>query len=241
MALSRIAMSDGDAGSAQQLYEKGRVLKRKAAGDTSLGASTGMIIPIPTDEQRAKNQQLALPAQDAFEKERVGTTLSPEQREAIARQEAQLREVLGSSFNDWGTSEARSGDYKAALALFQKAQDWNPKQPFVMRNIGLAAFRLGQFDDSLNALKLAITNDPQDGRAQELFVQASLDWAQQLTKSGKLSQAAHVLEDAARIAPSRQDIHETLIAACEKLGRKADAMRHQQQLELLRSETPVHQ
>src|SRR5208337_4941885 len=69
--------------------------------------------------------------------------LTPEQTKAIEQREKQLCVVLGSAFNDWGTSEAIQKSYTRALNHFREAEKWDPATPGLMRNLGLAAFRLG--------------------------------------------------------------------------------------------------
>lgn len=81
-------------------------------------------------------------------------------RHALETREAQLRKILGSSFNDWGTAEARQQKYGQALEHFQQAEHWDPSMPNITRNVGVAAFRVGNYAESVRALTIATTNTP---------------------------------------------------------------------------------
>ena len=238
LALSRVAANQGDVATARSMYLRGQALKLRAAGTASLGASTGMVISLPNSGQRVASQPLPTmpsnspPQQDAT-KENIPYVTS----ESIAARETKLRELLASLLNDLGTSEARGGNYQAALPLFQAASRWDPKLPLVYRNIALAALRLGNFSESLRMLRLAITADAKDDRSRSLFVQTSVEWAKNLNQQGKVSQSANVLEDASSIAPENTDVHEALVSVYRKLGKPADAKRHAEQLERLKAQS----
>ena len=84
-----------------------------------------------------------------------------------------LRTILGTTFNDWGTSEARQRNYARALARFQEAEKWDPTLPELMRNLGLAAFRLGDNREAARALQVAVQQNPQDQAARGMLAMAA--------------------------------------------------------------------
>ncbi len=88
--------------------------------------------------------------------------LSPEEQAAIAGREKQLRAILGVSFNDWGTSEARQKNYAVATELFKEAKSWDPQTPGLMRNLGIAAFRQEDYPEAVSALRIEVPAEPQD-------------------------------------------------------------------------------
>jgi tetratricopeptide (TPR) repeat protein len=88
--------------------------------------------------------------------------LTPQQKAEVTQAEPRLSAVLGSAYNDLGTSEARQKQYSEALANFQQAERWNPAIPHLMRNVGFAAFRAGQHAEAARALKVAEQQDPSD-------------------------------------------------------------------------------
>ena len=238
LTLSRVAANQGDVATARSMYLRGLSLKLRAAGTASPGASTGMVISLPNSGRGVASQPLpTIPSNSPPQQDATNESIPYVKRESIAARETELRELLASLLNDLGTSEARGGNYQAALPLFQAASKWDPKLPLVYRNIGLAALRLGNFSESLRMLRLAITADANDGRSRSLFVQSSLEWARTLDKQGKLSQSAKVLEQASSIAPENTDVHEALVSVYRKLGKPADARRHAEQLERLKAQS----
>ncbi len=85
------------------------------------------------------------------------------------RAEAQYRELLGSSFNDMGTAEARQGKDEQALHDFQEAQRWAPSLPGLQRNLGMAAFRASNFTESARAFEAITQTDPADAQSRLLL------------------------------------------------------------------------
>ena len=88
-----------------------------------------------------------------------------EQKEAI-RFEKQLRQILSSSLNDWGTSEARRGRYQDALEHFHEAERWDNTTAGLMRNTGVAALKVSDIQEAIRALEIAVQIDPQDKAAR---------------------------------------------------------------------------
>jgi tetratricopeptide (TPR) repeat protein len=99
--------------------------------------------------------------------------LTPEQTKAVEQGEKQLRSILSTTFNDWGTSEARQRNYAPALTHFQEAEKWDPSTPELMRNMGLAAFRLGDNREAARALQVAVQQNPQDQAARGMLAMAA--------------------------------------------------------------------
>ncbi len=88
--------------------------------------------------------------------------LSPSQAHMFTALDTRLRQILSSSFNDWGTLEARRQRYPEALIYFHEAEDWEASTPGLRRNIGMAAFLDGQYEEAVRALQLAALREPQD-------------------------------------------------------------------------------
>ncbi|RSL17362.1 tetratricopeptide repeat protein [Edaphobacter aggregans] len=80
--------------------------------------------------------------------------------------ERQLRQILGSGFNDWGTAEAHEQQYAEALKHFQEAEKWNPSTPGLMRNLGTAAFEQEEYQESARALASVVSASPEDQRSR---------------------------------------------------------------------------
>jgi len=91
-----------------------------------------------------------------------------ERKEAKVR-EKELRSVLASALNDLGTSEARRQQYELALAHFHEAERWQANVPGLMRNIGIAAFRLGEYPEAARALGQVVTDNSADNTARSML------------------------------------------------------------------------
>ena len=88
--------------------------------------------------------------------------LTPAQLQHGKLQEKRLRQILSSSYNDWGAAEARQQKYLQALIHFHEAERWSASTPGLMRNIGLAAAKVGDNVEAARALKIVVKHDPQD-------------------------------------------------------------------------------
>ncbi|HEX7961773.1 MAG TPA: tetratricopeptide repeat protein [Terriglobales bacterium] len=99
--------------------------------------------------------------------ERANMTDAEKQRAKIREQ--QLRSVLASALNDLGTSEARRQQYELALAHFHEAERWDGNMPGLVRNLGIAAFRLGKYPEAAGALRQVITDNSQDNMARSML------------------------------------------------------------------------
>lgn len=92
--------------------------------------------------------------------------LTSAQSQQLRHREQQLREILSSGFNDWGTAEARQKEYQQALAHFQQAEKWDPATPGLMRNLGAVAFLLQDYPESVRALTAVVSQDASDQRSR---------------------------------------------------------------------------
>jgi tetratricopeptide (TPR) repeat protein len=131
-----------------------------------------------------------------------------------------LGERLAAAYNDWGTAEARRGDFAEAVRRYQDAERWSPDAPGLMRNMGLAAFQTGDHAEAARALGRAVEADPgdraarallavslatagRDAEASEAFAplgDAALDdprlaylWARSLARAGRPDEARGIL------------------------------------------------
>jgi tetratricopeptide (TPR) repeat protein len=101
-----------------------------------------------------------------------GARLTPAQLRAGRTQERQLRKMLASTYNDWGTAEARQQKYSQAMVHFHEAERWDRTTPGLMRNIGLAAVKLADDKEAARALKFAVEQNPKDSVCQSLLAMA---------------------------------------------------------------------
>lgn len=95
--------------------------------------------------------------------------LTPVQLRRGKMQEKRLRQILSTSYNDWGTAEARQQKYLQALVHFHEAERWDASTSGLMRNIGLAAATVGDNAEAARALKIVVRNDSKDGVARAIL------------------------------------------------------------------------
>lgn len=91
---------------------------------------------------------------------------SASQMRSLRERERQLRQILSNGFNDWGTSDAKRGQYGDALHHFQEAERWDASTPGLMRNLGAAAFELENYAESIRVLGPIVSRSPEDERSR---------------------------------------------------------------------------
>jgi tetratricopeptide (TPR) repeat protein len=125
---------------------------------------------LATGEEGAKQGREALPTDlDSVDPAAAPSTsvlksakLTPAQLQRGKLQEKRLRQILSTSYNDWGAAEARQQKYLQALIHFHEAERWSASTPGLMRNIGLAAAKVGDNVEAARALKVVVKHDPKD-------------------------------------------------------------------------------
>jgi tetratricopeptide (TPR) repeat protein len=121
--------------------------------------------------------------------------LSPQEKAEIKTAEQRISLLLGNSYNDLGTSEARQKQYAVALNYFQQAEKWNPVIPHLMRNIGFSAFRATDYAESARALKVAAQQEPGDKIIPPMLAMA-------LFSSGQYADAVKAFDQIGEVAYS---------------------------------------
>jgi tetratricopeptide (TPR) repeat protein len=101
---------------------------------------------------------------------------------ANRRREGHLRRTLAAAYNDWGTTQAKNGDYRGALGLLSEGEHWDPTAPGLMRNLGMAAFQLGDFSRSASAFTAALDGEGGQNSAERGKVEVLLGLSQFLQK-----------------------------------------------------------
>ncbi len=93
----------------------------------------------------------------------------PVQRESAKIQEKELSKILASALNDLGTTEARQQKFDLALAHFHEAERWHADTAGLMRNVGMAAVRVADYNEAVRALRSVLAADPNDQVARSLL------------------------------------------------------------------------
>ena len=180
IALARILASEGKKDEAQVYFDKAKALSEQSlqsstdtmndiasSQDTAPGVVTSKPAPkpqVPNTEAKSVNFTA-----DIGSVQLENTRLTPAQVEEAEKRVKALRAMLGTSYNDWGTSEAKRGQYGMALTHFHDAEKWDDSTPGLMRNIGLAALKLGNNEEAVRAFRLAIDQDPKDSSARAML------------------------------------------------------------------------
>ena len=170
IALGRILASEGNKQDAQVYLQKAKDLSAKSLALSSSAIASEMAEG-GLDNGPAVIAPASMPSSAVAQgpvnptAEPGATHLSPEQTQAIEKRERELRAILSTSLNDWGTAEARQKDFASALAHFHEAEKWDDSTPGLMRNTGLAAVKLGDQKEAIRALQVAAQKDANDHAA----------------------------------------------------------------------------
>ena len=111
-------------------------------------------------------------------------SVSTAERQRLKAREHLLRQILGSSFNDWGTAEAREQQYVEALQHFKEAERWDASTPGLMRNLGIAAFQQEEYSESARVLTGVVSANPEDQRSR-LMLAMSLFSLERFSEAAK--------------------------------------------------------
>jgi tetratricopeptide (TPR) repeat protein len=233
--LARILTSSGRTEEAETYVAKARELQNKtmeqsqqnvaavAAADGAL--STAAIVPI-NPQSESRSEPLLGANADPFARADASAiaraNLTKEQKAAADVQENRLRSVLALSFNDLATSEAVRGEYLAALGHYQEAERWDPRIPGLAKNLGLSAFRVNNYPESIRGFSRALEESPTETSVRAMLGMAYFGsdkyaeaaqtfsalgqrgmqdatvgyaWANALAQAGELKKAGEVLAE----------------------------------------------
>ena len=235
VTLGRILTTGGRADEAAPYLERAREFQKQSLAEAQQAVAgkasdEGSVSPAAVVAllNRQEDQPLTLPTQhldptlplDSALLARSG--LSEETKKAAVAEENQLRSVLGTSFNDLATSEAIRHDYPSALAHYQEAERWNSAVPGLLRNLGVAAFRVQNYQECVRALSQVLAGNSSDAVSRAMLGSAyfGLDdyreaartiaplgeramhdttlgytWAASLSRLGELTQATQILQE----------------------------------------------
>src|SRR6185437_9113735 len=176
IALGRIMLATGRKQESEKYFQKSRELLQDALAFSqqsvakfisAQGGEVGMGAVAPLLDKKDQQEQgpdvtFADPSAPIAASDLAQSGLSDEERNAARQEEEYLRKILGSSFNDIGSSEARQGEFAAALKDFRQAERWNPNIPGLARNLGIAAFRVQEYRDSARTLAGVVASNADD-------------------------------------------------------------------------------
>jgi len=182
IALGRILVAEGKKEEADQYFTKAKALGAKsmelsseaissAVSEGGMHSSPGVMPSLaqPQNANGASQESAVDPTERPDLSTLTDIQLSPAQLKEIQARENELSAVLSTTYNDWGTAEARQKDYASALSHFHAAEKWDDLTPGLMRNVGLAALRLGDQKEAARAFQLAVEKDPRDQLANAML------------------------------------------------------------------------
>ena len=105
---------------------------------------------------------------------REGSRLAPHSdskspQDPAGKTEKQLRIILGSAFNDLATAEALEERYDLAVKHYREAAKWDAQIPVLQRNLGLAAYFVGDPDEAIRLLAKVVKAAPSDAHARAVL------------------------------------------------------------------------
>jgi tetratricopeptide (TPR) repeat protein len=174
IALGRIAFAEGNKQESEKYIRRAKVLQNKSLAESAESIAETMSAG-GMGQQPAAMPNLNVPKQQLVVEEKVidptgpvdpslaaAAPLSSAEQEQVRALEKQLRALLSSAYNDWGTADARQEMYRHAIDRFREAEKWDNSTPGLMRNLGMAASKIGDSPEAIRALSVAAQQDPQD-------------------------------------------------------------------------------
>jgi tetratricopeptide (TPR) repeat protein len=235
ITLGRILSSSARTAEAPPFLERARRLQQKSLAEAQQAVATkaseeGSVSPAAVVALLDKQEDQPIvastgpvdPYAPASAETLARSGLSEEKTKAAAAEEKQLRQILAASYSDLAISEAIRADYPSALTHFQDAERWDPETPGILRNLGVAAFRVQNYPECVRALARAVAASPSDSAARAMLGSAyyAMDsyrdaartisplgdravrdtalgyaWAASLSRLGELVPATKILEE----------------------------------------------
>ena len=182
VTLGRILVQTGRNAEAAPYLKKARELQNlalkesyknvadvQAESGVSTGAAVAPYVP-PTEQEISLPQPSQVdPSAQANAALLARSNLTVKEKAQADAQEKQLRAILGTGFNDLATSEATRDLYRAALGHYQEAERWSSTIPGLFRNLGIAAFRIEDYPETIRALSKSLEAGASDSQARAML------------------------------------------------------------------------
>jgi tetratricopeptide (TPR) repeat protein len=182
ITLGRILNASGRAEEAAPYLEKARFFQQQSLAEAQQqvagrASDEGSVSPAAVvallDRQEGQPVPLSTesidPTQPLDSASLARAGLSEDTKKAAIAEENQLRLILGTSFNDLATSEAVRRDYLAALQHYQDAERWDSSISGLLRNLGVAAFRVQNYQECVRALSHVVQDNSEDAAARAML------------------------------------------------------------------------
>jgi len=162
--LARILFSSGHQEESEVFAAKARALQNKTMVDSqqtvsalmAAGGTSSAAAVMPLIHSKENQSPGSRDSDDPF----ALNKLTPEELAAAASREKTLRSVLALAYNDLATSEAVGGEYALALGNYQKSEQWDSTLAGLEKNLGICAYRMKDYAETVHALSQALPLQP---------------------------------------------------------------------------------
>lgn len=173
--LTRIFAREGKENLANEYADKAHQLEndvmqatqqRTTAMMEANGGKAGtMAAVVPLDKKEMSGASLTTASADAaaqLDAAALGrSNLTAGQLATAKTEESALRPILGQSYADLATAQAMQGHFATALTNFEAAEQWDSTLPSLEKNLGLAAYKAGNYSEAVHGLAAALKAEPQ--------------------------------------------------------------------------------
>jgi tetratricopeptide (TPR) repeat protein len=142
---------------------------------------------------------------------------SPEEVRQFEEFVKRLSPAVASAYNSLGGSAAAHRDFAGAVVYFRTATDWDPSLEGVDRNLGVAAFYAGQYDESVQSLAHFLQTHPGD-----VLTRSTL--ALTYFQLKKFPQVLETLQPATTIADEDPEVSYAYAVALVKTGHSPEGI-----------------
>jgi len=180
-AIGRMLMSSGRKKEGEEFLQKAQELEllvmaesQNKPGEAKAKEGAGMSGTVGPDVPQTDNRNdlLAPPGQGLIDGEDSRLLVGPgarSQQDPDEKTEKQLRTILGSAFNDLATAEALQEKYVLAAKYYREAANWDARIPGLQRNLGLAAYFVGEYAEAIGLLAKVVRVAPDDAYARAVL------------------------------------------------------------------------
>lgn len=105
-------------------------------------------------------------ANEQLRGETVSSSVSPETQRRLDSYFDRLKPAIADAYNNLGVAAAAHKDYPTAINYFRRASEWKSDLEALDRNLGMADFYSGNYQDAIAPLFHALERDPNDQRVR---------------------------------------------------------------------------
>jgi tetratricopeptide (TPR) repeat protein len=173
---------------ARELQNKTMVQTQQSVANMALAGGAGSaaaVMPLTRQQENASDPSLQNGSDVTSGIDpATQSKMTADQRAQADEQEKVLRATLGLAYNDLATSQAIRRQYTEALGNYQEAARWDSSLAGLQKNLGLSAFRAGEYPAAIEGLAQALRQQP-DSTALRAMLGISYFNLDQFTKAAE--------------------------------------------------------